>query len=131
MLQRAVDIRGMLLAEVMLAATLLLVVGLLLLGLLPTASQAMARSRKEGMAISISREELQKARCVKFADLANSLGPVSRSEILRGKTVSTTFQVQRRVTAISERVKKVEATVSWSESGLAYVRLTTLVRGEP
>lgn len=121
----------MLLAEVLLATTLLLVVALLLLGLMPTAGNALARSRRQGLAIGFCRQELQKARVETFKDLSDGLRTAQSQEVLRGRTVTTTFQVQRRVTSVSERLKKVEATVSWPDNGLAYVRMATVVRGEP
>lgn len=121
----------MLLAEVLLAATLLLVVGLLLIGLMPTANRAMARSRKHGIAVGFCRQELQKARVTPFTELSDRLTSSQYNEVISGMTVTTEFQVQRRVTPVSERVKKVEATVSWPDRGLAYIRMATLVRGEP
>jgi hypothetical protein len=121
----------MLLAEVLLATTLLLVVALLLLGLIPTAGNAMAKSRKHGLAVGFCRQELQKARIATFKDLTNGLRTAQSQEVLKGRTVTTSFQIQRRVTTVSERLKKVEATVSWPDSGLAYVRMVTVVRGEP
>lgn len=131
MLNRLADIRGMLLAEVLLATTLLLVVALLLLGLMPTAGHAMVKSRKHGLAVGFCRQELQKARVATFKDLANGLRTAQAQETLKGQTITTSFQIQRRVTVVSERLKKIEATVSWSDKGLAYVRMTTVVRGDP
>ena len=123
--------RGMMLAEVLLAMTLLLVVALLLIGLMPTASSAMTKARHHGRATQFCRQEIDRARCAVFADLGDRLTTVSSGETLSGVSAATTYTVQRRVTVVSERLKKVEATVSWSGNGLAYVRLATLVRGEP
>lgn len=119
---------GMLLAEALMAMTLLSVVSLLLIGLIPTAGKAVSKARAHGKATQLCQHVLTEARTSLFADLGDRIQAVAETETLDGQTVTVNFQVQRRVTEINPRLKKIEATVSWPANGLAYVRMATLVR---
>lgn len=104
--------RGLTVAETILAAALLLVTFMAFLNLLPASVVAEKRSQQRTQADAVARAVVEEALAASFSSLAVGTTPTTDVPVNE-----TTFHVTRTVTQLSTYLKQLDVLVTWDEPG--------------